>query len=228
MILTTTSKYRPLCTKLRLRWQIQICKCGRDLCPHTNQDMQQLSHLHNTFLHSSTSPCQSDHLVRCALTSAREWTICNVIILLFFKGLSLCVFYPLNPSISSLSHHLFYFSICHAARLMQLALCWCLQAEALRGWNNVKLTTGSVVWNGPGQGTTCRPRRGGSPLHFTSWLLPANSSWAQAASFSNKIISTTQRWHEGIKWDNDNKHSPALYAVIICYISTLLLLNFSM
>lgn len=196
--------------------------------------LQQLSHLNNTFLHLSTSPRQSDHLVRCALTSARGWTFCNVIKLSFFKGLSLYVFHPLNPSISSLSHHLLlYFSICHAARLMQRALCWCLQAEALRGWNNVKLTTGfscvTVLRNGPGQGTTRRPRRGGSPLHFTSWLLPANSCWvtAQAASFSNKIISTTQRWHEGIKWGNDNKHSPALYAVIICYISTLLPLNFS-
>lgn len=98
---------------------------------------------------------------------------------------------------------LFHNLSCCNDRLRQRALCWCLWAEPLRGWDKVKLTcgfscvtasfetvSGKKKKKGKKEGKACSSR-GGTSLH---------SSWHAAAGFCLGLLHLTSHRREEIAY----------------------------
>lgn len=131
------------------------------------------------------------------------WSIFEAITRSVFNALSLylqCLIHgPPTPSLLSFSVLILFHNLsCCNDRLRQRALCWCLWAEPLRGWDKAKLTSGfscvtvsfeTVSEKAENEGKACSSR-GGPPLHFTYWLLLACSCLLlpRAASSNNVIL----------------------------------------
>ncbi len=114
----------------------------------------------------------------------------------FSEPLSLYLYHPFPPSIppTPLSFSvviLFHNLSCCNDRLRQWALCWCLWAEPLRGWDKAKLTSGfscvtvsfeTASEKEENEGKACSSR--GCPL-YTS---PLGSSGHAAAGFCLRLL----------------------------------------